>query len=217
MAGITSTSDDHHAAGHYSGTYNHKYDDAITEEPAAAADNHSGIVAGQTTEKTDEGLSKQYGDPALDESGMYSTSTAQNKYAGAILKPGIGNDDDDDQSGGGGGGHTTEKIQKQYGEPVKKNPALEESGNVSGIAQNKYEGATITQEVAAAADDHLGGGGFQEDKHSDEDLSVTDEIDPEDEDSDDPEDPQTKVEKKKYDNNARRDYLLTLQSATQKS
>jgi hypothetical protein len=49
-------------------------------------------------------------------------------------------------------------MQKQYGEPAKKNPALEESGIVPG-------------------------------HYSDADLSATDEIDLEGEDSDDPEDP----------------------------
>jgi hypothetical protein len=104
-----------------------KSDSAISKEPADYDDNYSGIIAGQTTEKTDKGLSKQSREPALEGSGTYRTGTAQNKYAAATYNPGIGNDDDNDQSGVGVG-HTTEKIQKQYGEPTNMNPALEGSG-----------------------------------------------------------------------------------------
>jgi hypothetical protein len=229
---------------------------------------------------------------ALEGSGTYHTGTAQNKDAGAMYNPGIGNDDDNDQSVGGGG-HNAQKIKKTYGEPAKiqkqygeparkKNPALEESGNVSGTAQNKDAGAILfggdddddqpsgvvgqkiqkqygepakkkplAQNKDAGAilnpgivDDNdndqsivvgyhaqkiqkqygepakkkpaLEKSGIVPGQYSDADLSATDEIDLEDEDSDDPDDPLTKVEKTKYDNDVP-DYLTTLRSATQKS
>jgi hypothetical protein len=156
MAAIAPTLDDNldDAAGHYSGTYNHKYDGAITEEPTNYNDDHSGIVARQSTEKTDEGLLKQSaGDPALEGSRTYRTGTAQDKYAGAIYNPGIGDDDDDDQSVVVVG-HTAQKIQKQYGEPTNMNSALEGAGVYrTSTAQNKDAGAILNPGIGNN-DDH---------------------------------------------------------------
>jgi hypothetical protein len=141
-----------------------------------------------------------------DDAARQYPSTVMNKYHCEITQELAG---DDDAQSGVVGSQTIEKmgtgpLPKESECPPKNNHAHEESGTTTKyprIAKKNLVGDKDSKEMDNKRkdddydNDHSGVGDGQEDDWSDDDLSDTKEIDPEDEEFDNPNDSQIQAEK----------------------